>query len=295
VTKSYPLYSLAKSLLHITSDQIAFKRYLFTYNVPEHLEIDLYRLVYKDGIGKELKNKLLFIAKRGDNSVIQLNSYWLTLEQFSDSVTELLIVEKSILQQQILKLAIEDKSLLESKRSSQLNRMHDYLVETFQQQYNEVYERLLQYQSDNIDNKNSALINQMNSQLIDIEEQKKKRLNTINKQRKIILQPPKKIAQFELIPNGQSYRVIASDYRDLVAVYEKANGRKLIQMYDNLGLIDFYSERFNGEERFIILTETPDFILNEAHLEDLNNILDKTYVYLIKDGEFQEIKLTNPV
>jgi len=64
-------------------------------------------------------------------------------------------------------------------------------------------------------------------------------------------------------------------------------------MYDNLGLVDFYSERFNGEERFIILTETPDFMLSEAHLEDLNNILDKTYLYLIKNGELEEIKLTN--
>ncbi|MEH7154711.1 hypothetical protein [Neobacillus drentensis] len=172
-----------------------------------------------------------------------------------------------------------------------MNRMHDYLVETFQQQYNEVYDRLLQYQSDNLDNKNSALINQMNAQLIDIEEQKKKRIDTLNKQLTIILQPPKKIAQFELIPNGSSYRVIASDYYNLVAAHEKANGRKLITMYDNLGLVDFYSERFNGEERFIILTDKQDFLISESHLEDLNNIINKTYVYVIHEDIIEEIKL----
>lgn len=208
-----------------------------------------------------MKNQLLFIGKREDGSVIELNLYWLALENFSDSVTELPFVEQYILQKYILQLAIEEKNLLEKKRTGQLNRMHEYLVETFQQQYNEVYDRLLQYQSDNLGNKNSALINQMNAQLIDIEEQKKKRIHTLNKQRTIILQPPKKIAQFELIPNGSSYRVIASDYYNLVVAHEKANGRKLITMYDNLGLVDFYSERFNGEERFIILTEKPDFLL----------------------------------
>ncbi|MCY8752959.1 helicase-related protein [Bacillus inaquosorum] len=293
VTKSYPLYSLAKKILHKTNDQFVFKRYLFTYNVPERLEVDLYRLVYKDGTGKELKNQLLFIGKREDGSVIELNLYWLALENFSDSVTELPFVEQYILQKHILQLAIEEKNLLEKKRTGQLNRMHEYLVETFQQQYNEVYDRLLQYQSDNLDNKNSALINQMNAQLIDIEEQKKKRIDTLNKQRTIILQPPKKIAQFELIPNGSSYRVIASDYYNLVVAHEKANGRKLITMYDNLGLVDFYSERFNGEERFIILTEKPDFFISESHLEDLNNIIDKTYIYVIHGDNFEEINLTN--
>jgi hypothetical protein len=77
-----------------------------------------------------------------------------------------------------------------------------------------------------------------------------------------------------------------------VAVYEKTNGRKLVKIYDNLGLVDFYSERFNGEERFIILTNKLDFMLSEAHIEDLNSIIDKTYVYLIKGEDFEEMKLT---
>ncbi|MQR86866.1 DEAD/DEAH box helicase [Bacillus megaterium] len=292
VTKTYPLYSLAKGLLSKTSDQIALKRYLFTYSIPEHLEIDLYRLVFKNGTGNELKNQLLFVAKRTDGSIVQLNPYWLSLERFSDNVTELPLLEQKNLHQHILKLAIEEKGLLEKNRISQLNQMHNYLEENFEIQYNEVYDRLLNYQTNNFDNKNSALINQMNAQLIDIEEQKKQRLDKLNKQRTIILQPPKKLAQFELIPNGSSYRLMASDYLRMIEEYEKTNGRKVIKMYDNLGLVDFYTERFNGKERFIILTDKRNFMLSEAHLEDLNNIIEKTYIYLVDGEEVEEIKLT---
>lgn len=291
ITKAYPLYSLAKNLLVKTSDQFAFKRYLLSYNVPEHLEIDVYRLVYKDGVGKELKNQLFFMAKRMDGSVIQLAPYWISQGLFPTEVTELPFNEQTILQTSVLQLAIEEKNNIEKRRTTQLNKMHDYLVDTFQQQYNDVLERLLQYQVDNQDNKNSVLINQMNAQLIDIEEQKNKRLEMINRQRTITLQPPKKIAQFELIPNGHSYRVLATEYFDVVETYEKNNGRKLIKNYGDLGLIDFYSERFNGEERFIILTDKSNFILSDNHLEDLHNILDKTYVYILLDSNIEEVKL----
>lgn len=293
ITKSSPLYGLTKKLLTKNSDQFAFKRYLLTYNVPEHLEVDTYRLVYKDGIGKELKNQLIFMAKREDGSVIQVEPYWLAQEKFTLGITELPFSEQLNLQKNILHLAIHEKNILEKKRTSHLNKIHDYLVDAFQQQYNDVLDRLLQYQLDNQDNKNSVLINQMNAQLIDIEEQKNKRLEITNRQRTVTLQPPKKIAQFELVPNGKSYRVIATDYYNAVESYEKNNGRKLLKAYGNLGLVDFYSERFNGEERFIILTDRVNYMLSDEHLEDLNSILDKTYIYLITKDGFEEIKVVN--
>ncbi|MBT2582594.1 helicase-related protein [Planococcus sp. ISL-109] len=292
ITKLHPLYALAKKLLLKTREQFVFKRYLMTYSVPEHLEVDAYRLIYKDGIGKELKNHLFFIAKRMDGSVVQLTPYWLSMDRFSPTVTELPFSEQPVLRQKVLQLAIEERNTLEKKRTSQLNKMHDYLVDTFQQQYNDVLDRLIYYQTDNQDNKNSALINQMNAQLIDIEEQKTKRLGVINKQRTITLQPPKKVAQFELISNGLSYRLIATDYTELIETHERNNGRKLLKAYGNLGLVDFYSERFNGEERFIILVNNRDFILSEEHIEDLNSIIEKTYVYLINGESFIEMKLT---
>lgn len=294
VTKSHPLYSLAKDILHSSSDQVAFERYLLPYSVPEQLQVDLYHLVYRDGIGKELDNQLLFIAKREDGTVIQLAPYWLSIDHFPNAVTELPFNHDSDLQEYILQIALNEKNSLAKKRTFQLNKMHDYLTETFQNQYNEVYDRMVQYQTDNADHRNSALINQMSSQLIDIQEQKTKRLDTLNRQRTIILQPPKKVAQFELIPKGSTYRVMASDYREIVASYERANGRRLVKQYDNLGLVDFYSERFNGEERFIIVTKNSEFQFTVEHLEDLHSILNKTYVYVINGGEIiTEFELQN--
>ncbi|RTQ92247.1 DEAD/DEAH box helicase [Lysinibacillus telephonicus] len=292
LSKETPIYSITKTLLNRTNDQISLKRYLLMYEVPEKLKIDLYRVVLKDGTGKELQNQLVSIAKREDETIISLNPYWIALGQFSEEVTELPLIEEKVLQREILNVTLEEKKKLEKTRTAQLNRMHDFFVQSFETQYNEAYEKLIQYQMDNADNKNSALINQMNAQLIDIEDQKNRRLELLNKQRTITLLPPKKLAQFELIPNGVSYRVIASDYIELVTKHEKANGRKIIKMFDNLGMVDFYSERFNGEERFIILTKNENFLISEEQLEDLHNIIDKVYIYIINNDSIEEVKFS---
>lgn len=295
MTKSHPLYTLGKNLLLNTRDQVVFKRYLLLYRVPENLEVEVYRLVYKDGLSKELDNKLIFIARRTDGSTVKLSPYWLSTDSFPNNTKELPFRNENNLQKQVLDIAIEEKRDLEVKRTTQLNRMHDYLVDTFQRQYNDTFDRLIQYQADNHDNKNSILINQMNAQLIDIDAQKNRRLEEIDKQRTITLQPPKRIAQFELIPNGDSNRLMAIDHIELIDYYEKSNGRRLIKTYDNLGLIDFYSERFNGEERFIILTNRSEFTLSDQHLEDLYSFRDKLFIYVVQENHIEEIKLNNSV
>jgi hypothetical protein len=53
-------------------------------------------------------------------------------------------------------------------------------------------------------------------------------------------------------------------------------------MFDPLARVDFYSERFNGEPRFIILTDNRDFFPSEEYLEDLADIAEYTYVYYIQ-------------
>lgn len=166
-------------------------------------------------------------------------------------------------------------------------------MNSFESQSNAIYDKLIQYQNDNIDNRNSILINQMNAQLIDIQNQKNKRIELLNRQRTISVLPPKMIAQFEMIPNGMSTRVIADDYLDLINNYERSHGRKIMMQFDNLGLVDFYSERFNGEERFIILVSTEDQVLfSEEAIEDLKNIKDKVYIYSVANNQIIESKLT---
>lgn len=102
------------------------------------------------------------------------------------------------------------------------------------------------------------------------------------------MKPPKKILSLQLAPSGRSKRVMSIDYKNIVEKYEKENGRINIKMFDCLALVDFYSERFNGEERYIILTNDPNYMPSEEHLEDLADILNKVYIYVVKNGEIIE-------
>jgi hypothetical protein len=61
-----------------------------------------------------------------------------------------------------------------------------------------------------------------------------------------------------------------------------------VKMFDNLALVDFYGERFTGEERYIIVTNDSSFTFLEDHLEDLGDILEKLYIYVINDGQIAE-------
>src|SRR5690606_29360379 len=95
-------------------------------------------------------------------------------------------------------------------------------------------------------------------------------------------------------PQGKTKRVIASDYYDTVLQYEKANGRLNVKQHQNLGLVDFSSERFNGEERFIILVNDLDATFLDEELEDLEDIKDKVYVYLVEQKNIKtEVKLSS--
>ena len=291
IDSEHPLVTLASQLLESNNDFAAFKRYLLTYAVPEKLELSVYQVKLQDGTGKELQNKLIILGERQDGSILGISPYWLALDRFPDSITEMPITDDHIFKKEVLRSSLEEKRHLELMRSNQLNKLHDYLINSFESQYNDIYEKLVQYQLNNIDNRNSILINQMNSQLIDVEIQKQSRIELLNRQRTITMMPPKKIAQFELIPNGSSMRVIAEDYIELIVQYEKANGRKIVKTFDNLSLVDFYSERYNGEERFIILTSHENYVFSEEYMEDLKHIVDKTYVYSISDEVITENKL----
>jgi hypothetical protein len=115
--------------------------------------------------------------------------------------------------------------------------------------------------------------------LLDIDAKKEERTALINHQRNIIMKPPKRLVQLELMPTGRANRVLAVDYHGIVEVYEKQNGRQDVKVFDNMVLVDFYSERFNGEERFIIISNNEYYMLTEEHLEDLSDLLEKVYIY----------------
>ena len=50
-----------------------------------------------------------------------------------------------------------------------------------------------------------------------------------------------------------------------------------MKQYNNLGLVDFSIERFNREQRFIILTTDLDSLINELDIENLYKIKNDLY------------------
>ena len=76
-------------------------------------------------------------------------------------------------------------------------------------------------------------------------------------------------------------RTFPGDYKDLVEKYEHKQGRSGFKAFDAFALVDYYSERYNGEPRFIVVKDRKDILYSREYYEDLRDILDYTYVYQI--------------
>ncbi|WP_174612906.1 DEAD/DEAH box helicase [Virgibacillus ihumii] len=288
ITDIHPLFHVGLQLMKKEVEGRAWQHYIISANVPEKLHVEIYEITITDGTGKELERRLVHLAKREYGDILILNPNWVFLYEFAQ---EDLKVENNTANQcgsEIMKQSISVRHAVLSNREKQLNKMHTFLEKSFNQQYRDTLDKLETYQQENTDNKNSALINQMNAKLIDLDQKKEERLNLINRQKNVSMKPPKKVISLEVDPIGYSQRVLASDYYETIVRYEKANGRLNVKQYDNLGLIDFSSERFNGEERYILLTSDSDFMLSERELEDLHDVLDMLFVYVVKNGLVEE-------
>lgn len=55
--------------------------------------------------------------------------------------------------------------------------------------------------------------------------------------------------------------------------------RSEVKTFGALALVDFYSERFNGQPRFIIVRDRVDVLYSQEYLEDLRQIMEYAYVY----------------
>ncbi|MFC4402381.1 helicase-related protein [Gracilibacillus xinjiangensis] len=283
-----PILKLGLNLTKKELDKYALGRYMAAYPVSEPLSIECYLIGINDGTGEMLKSELIFLAKRENGQTIEIDPYWLFQSKLTGEGINLNADKDTTLKSEALKKAIKSRNEVKDKREKQLNKMKSFLDKTYRVQYDETLQKLEEYQRDNIDNKNSALINQMNSRLIDIENKKEDRLSLIERQANIGMIPPKQIVQLEVTPNGKNSRLISTDYQEVIEKYEKANGRRNVKAYAPFSLVDFYSERFNGEERFIILTENKNFFPDEDYIEDLHEILEWVYIYVVKDGRVVE-------
>lgn len=285
INESHPLFKVSLELMKKENEGQTWQHYTVTANVPETLYIEIYHVSIVDGTGKILENQYVHLAKRSNGDIIPIDQYWLFHDEFLEQSLKVETKVSSQCTTEIMEHSIIIRDQVLSKREIQLDKMVTFLEKSFNQQYRDTLERLEKYQQENIDNRNSALINQMNAQLIDIDMKKEQRLTIINRQKNISMKPSKKIISLEVVSTGSCDRVIAADYFDLVMRYERENGRLNVKMFDHLSIVDFYSERFNGEERYILLTVNAYFIPSDFYLEDLHEILERVYLYVVRDGE----------
>lgn len=284
VNDLHPLFNISMDLMKQEADLHSLEHCEVFSNIPENLNVEIYEVGIVDGTGKQLENRMIHLAKRESGDIISLESNWIFNYQFNN----VRVIKKhenvNNYFSEALQKSIEIRDIMHGKRELQLNKLHTFLEKSFNGQYRETLERLNQYQQEDIDNRNRILVNQMNAKLMDIDNKKAERLGLINRQKNVSIMPPKKIISLSITSNVNSHRVIASDYKKMIVDYEKDHGRMNVKQYGNLGIIDFSSERFNGEKRYILLTDDSDFILSAVEKEDLEGIIDSVYIYRVKNG-----------
>lgn len=282
LSDDHPLFRLSMLLAQKDQDKLTIQRFMVSYPIREPMTVDVYLVNVVDGTGKELDGEVICIARREDGSVLRFDNYWLFQQQLNGEPIVLEVLDDKSIRTAAIQQAITIRDRVKEKRHQYLNRVLQYLDQTFTKQIHELMDRRADYERDNHDNRNSALINQLDASLIDIELRKETRLTQVERQKNITMKPPKRIMQLEIVPKGVPERLLSVDYKEFVEAYERQHGRSNVKMFDPLARVDFYSERFNGEPRFIILTDNRDFFPLEEHLEDFADIAEYTYVYYVQ-------------
>ncbi|WP_026834101.1 DEAD/DEAH box helicase [Exiguobacterium undae] len=279
----HPLKKLAMELANQELQQVALPICTVKTNVSEPLILEISRISVVDGTGRELEQESMLLAKRETGEFIQVDPYFLFQKQFELINTEN-IGNQSLKKESIL----QAKKILQSvqiKRDDYLNRKSTYLSRSFEEQMQILQERLTKYLNENLNNRNNALINQVYTQIEDLEERSKDRLENIERERSIQLKSIKLITQLNVQPIEDKVRVIPKDFLEIVKNYEYQNGRLNIYAKNAFGLVDFMSEEADGNTRFILLTSSIKLLLQQLELNDYQELNGSVYVYFLQGKE----------
>jgi len=126
--------------------------------------------------------------------------------------------------------------------------------------------------------------------LIEIEERREQRIAEIERERSIQLCPNRRVMQITLRPDGSlTFRSLHDNWIGSIQRYELMAGRSNLQVFDELGLVDFYSETPEGEPRLIIAADDSNYQLSQTRRQDLGEWLEKTYLYYIENGDVESV------
>lgn len=290
ISSDHPVQKIAMELASQELQQVALPICSIKANVSEPLVVELSRISVVDGNSRELEQEVMLLAKRVSGDFIQIDPYFL-FQQPIEIVGAEEVEDKTFKRESI----IQARKLLQGvqmKRDDYLNRKGTYLRRSFDEQMQILQERLTNYLNDNLNNKNSALINQTTTQIEDLEERSKERLEDIERERSIQLQSIKTLAQLQVEPLSKIARIIPIDYLETVKQYEYSHGRLNVREKNAYGLVDFTSEEAEGNARFILLTTSLKALDEQIILEDYRELNGAVYVYVL-DGEkvVEEIKI----
>lgn len=282
----HPLYKLALELGGTEIQQVSIPVCHAKANVSERITVELDQVSIVDGTGRELESSSMLLGKRESGEWILIDPYCLFIKPFE--VKDNNGTEDSSFKREAIMQARRLLQVVQMKRDDYVNKKSVYLRKSFDEQMTTLQNRLLQYEQNNNDNKNIALINQTYTQIEDLEERSRERLDDIERERSIQLLPIKRIAQLILEPAEQTGRVIPDDVFQEVKEYEYKNGRLNIQKRKAFGLVDFTSEGTKEETRFIIVTNALSDLLQTIYYDDYIGIEQFVYIYEIVNNEINE-------
>ncbi|UCZ53202.1 DEAD/DEAH box helicase [Bacillus shivajii] len=284
------LFSLVMKLTSKEMQQAVLPLYEVTASTLEAMTMELNQVTVVDGNGRELEQKLMLTGKRVDGEFIQISPY-LLFNQTLD-VTNTCENEEQDIKRHVIKHARKLLKTIQRKREDYANRKRVFLRKSFEDQMETLQDRLKKYQEENVEGKNSALINQTYAQIDEMEDRSKDRLSEIDRERSIQLKPVKRIAQFKVKPNGvDNGRVVPEDYFNLIEDYEMKHGRMNVRTQPAFGLVDFMSEEADGESRLIVVTNDIHLFKQQLVEEDYEPIKSRVYVYEMINNEITEHRL----
>lgn len=285
-----PLFNLVMKLTAKEMQQALLPLYKVKALVPEAIIMELNQVTIVDGNGRELEQNLMLTGKRVNGEFIQISPYVL----FNQSlvVTNTYDSEEQDIKRHVIKNARKLLKSIQRKREDYANRKRVFLRKSFEDQMETLQERLKKYQEENVEGKNSALINQTYAQIDEMEDRSKERLTEIDRQRSIQLKPVKRIAQFKIEPNGiESGRVIPEDYLSMVEAHEFEQGRLNVRVQQAFGLVDLISEEADGESRLIVVTNDIHQFKQQLIEEDYHAIKSRVFVYEVRGEQIIEHQL----
>ena len=280
----HPLFNTVMKLTSKEVQQTVMPLYEVKLPVPEEMTMELNQITIVDGNGNELEQRLMLTGKLSSGDYIKISPYILfkckmeVIEEYSE--------EKPDIRRHVIRDARKLLRSVQRKRESYADRRKIFLRKSFEDQMTTLQNRLKKYQAENTEGKNSALINQTYAQIEEMEQRSKQRLQEIERQRSIQLQPVKRIAQFRAMPDGhETGRIIPEKYKEFIEDYEFGEGRLNVRAQAAFGLVDFISEDLDGELRFIIVTPNVDQLREYIVVGDYEDIKDRVFVYEVRGNK----------